>query len=190
MSKSYFLQDEFVALRLLEADDAEQCTQWMNDSAVTKWMVMNTFPHAEVDCKKELESLQGALPGPLQPLKFPTVLPFAILLPTMGMHIGNVGLFSINWVARSAEIRVLIGNNRCLRKGYATVAYTLLITYAFQTLGLHRISAGYTFGNIASKRLHVKLGFSVEGKRREAIFRNGKWIHAIEVGLLASEWKP
>ncbi len=51
-----------------------------------------------------------------------------------------------------------------------------IIDYAFNVLKLHRIEASVEIGNIASKKLLIKLGFQYEGTLKECELKNGKFI--------------
>lgn len=73
--------------------------------------------------------------------------------------------------------------------GYATSASELLLTYAFDELGLHRIEATTFVSNEASKRVLEKLGFTEEGIARKAVHVEGEWIDKLQFGLLETEWQ-
>lgn len=73
--------------------------------------------------------------------------------------------------------------------GYATSASRLLVGYAFDELGLHRIEASTFASNSASKRVLEKLGFTEEGRARKAAYIEGAWIDKQQFGLLESEWE-
>jgi RimJ/RimL family protein N-acetyltransferase len=85
---------------------------------------------------------------------------------------GTVGLTAIDWLNRSAEVAVMM-----LNPDVEPVAVNALTTYAFQTLGLHRL---YT-DTLTDRRAQVfrDAGFSQEGEAREAYWRDGRWVTAI-----------
>ena len=74
-------------------------------------------------------------------------------------------------------------------QGYATEAASCLLSYGFETLGLHRISADTTSANPASWKLMERLGMRREANLREAEFREGEWIDYYIYGILADEWE-
>lgn len=82
------------------------------------------------------------------------------------------------WVARDAW-----GN------GYATAASRLLLDHAFGRLGLHRVRAKAFDTNPASHRVLEKLGFSEEGRERDAAYADDQWVDVLRYGLLESEWR-
>jgi RimJ/RimL family protein N-acetyltransferase len=73
-------------------------------------------------------------------------------------------------------------------QGYATEAAGVLMAYAFTVLGLHRIQADTSAGNVASWKVMERLGMRPEGHLREAGFDDGQWVDLLVYGLLAGEW--
>jgi RimJ/RimL family protein N-acetyltransferase len=73
--------------------------------------------------------------------------------------------------------------------GYATAGSELLLSHAFNELGLHRIEASAFASNDASRRVLEKLGFSEEGTARKAAFVDGEWTDNVRYGLLEEEWR-
>lgn len=60
-------------------------------------------------------------------------------------------------------------------KGYMTEGMGLVLKYAVEDLGLHRIEANIQPENIASKRLVKRLGFQKEGFSPKYMQIGGKW---------------
>jgi RimJ/RimL family protein N-acetyltransferase len=74
-------------------------------------------------------------------------------------------------------------------KGYGTEAIKWALEWGFLVGGLHRVSiAGFSF-NEGARRLYERLGFVVEGRSREVVWKNGAWHDSIEMGLLEGEWR-
>ncbi|MGF9905848.1 GNAT family N-acetyltransferase [Brevibacillus porteri] len=61
------------------------------------------------------------------------------------------------------------------RKGYMTEAVKLVVAYAFETLGLHRLEAGVMPHNIGSIKVLLKAGFHKEGIAKKNVKINGRW---------------
>ena len=70
------------------------------------------------------------------------------------------------------------------RQGYGKEAVRGVLTYAFTTLGLHRIEAHILEENIASIKLIEALGFTSEGIARHYAKRNGVWEDHIRYALI------
>lgn len=60
-------------------------------------------------------------------------------------------------------------------KGYMTEAVKLVVAYAFETLGLHRLEAGVMPHNIGSIKVLLKAGFHKEGIAKKNVKINGRW---------------
>ena len=52
-------------------------------------------------------------------------------------------------------------------------AVRLAVAWAFDAMGLHRVEAHHFVENPASGRVLAKAGFSMEGRRRGAVWRDG-----------------
>ena len=104
--------------------------------------------------------------------------------------LGMIGLHNINWIHRNSSSGIWIGKAEDRGKGYATDAKMLLCYHAFCTLNLHRLYTNSYEFNVASQKFNEKCGYKVEGRKREHMFRAGRYWDSIETGLLRSEWLP
>ena len=103
--------------------------------------------------------------------------------------IGVCGLHNINPKDRNAVFGITIGAKEHWGKGYGTEAAKLMIAYGFDYLNLHRISSSVIDSNESSIRMHDKLGFTKEGRRKEVFFKNGQYQDEITFGIVRSDWK-
>jgi diamine N-acetyltransferase len=74
-------------------------------------------------------------------------------------------------------------------QGYATEFYDYILDYLFGACRLNRVELVTLKDNDIAQNLYKKLGFVVEGERREAIFRDGHYKNLVAMGLLATEWQ-
>lgn len=105
------------------------------------------------------------------------------------MHIGNIALQRINWVSRSAELAIIVGDKKYWNKGVGTEAYMLMLGYAFDRLNLNRISSGQTLQNIGMINVCKKCGMKEEGVARESMFKKGKYIDTVTYSILRREYE-
>ncbi len=114
-------------------------------------------------------------------------LVFAIIRKEDGWIIGAVGL-TFEQEHYRAEIGYWVGRQfwNC---GYATEAAATAITYAFEELLIHRITASHFVRNVASGRVLEKLGMQREGLFKEHLLKDGVWEDVIIRAILRSEWK-
>lgn len=99
-----------------------------------------------------------------------------------GVTLGNVR----RGVAQAATLGYWIGQPYA-RQGYMTDALKATITFAFQTLQLHRLEAACLPSNEASRGVLYKLGFREEGYARKYLRINGDWHDHMLFALLAEE---
>ena len=71
----------------------------------------------------------------------------------------------------------------------ATEAVELLLGFAFERLGLHRLEADADPQNVGSLRVLERQGFRREGYLRERWHTLGQVQDAVFLGLLRREWK-
>lgn len=67
------------------------------------------------------------------------------------------------------------GESASAGKGYMTEGMGLVLRYAIEDLGLHRIEANIQPDNLASKKLVQRLGFTKEGFSPKYMQIGGKW---------------
>jgi RimJ/RimL family protein N-acetyltransferase len=108
------------------------------------------------------------------------------LLNENDRHIGFVGLHSINWRMRTAVGGLMIGERNSWDQGYATDAVRTRTRFAFEQLGLHRIS-GHTV-NPAMRRVYEKCGYQHEGTARKLRWRHGRWLDAELYAILEDDY--
>ncbi|HEX9889577.1 MAG TPA: GNAT family protein [Nitriliruptorales bacterium] len=101
---------------------------------------------------------------------------------------GRLSLGRLQWPEATAMLGMsLLPDSR--RKGYGIDALRVLCAFAFEQLNLHKISLGTWAFNEAAQALYRKVGFVVEGRERDFLFRDGAYHDSIAMGLLASEWR-
>lgn len=101
--------------------------------------------------------------------------------------IGTATLFHVTTANRRAEIGFAVGRAHQGR-GLASEAVAILIAFAFDSLGLHRLEADVDPRNGPSLRLLERQGFRREGFLRERHFVGGEIQDTVLLGLLRPEW--
>lgn len=102
--------------------------------------------------------------------------------------VGFVALFAIEWGNRTAQCAIGIGDAAFRGKGYGTEGLTLLLQYAFRELNLHRVGLDVISYNQSAINLYERLGFQLEGRRRQAVWREGRYFDRLDMGILYDEW--
>ncbi|MFH9414908.1 GNAT family N-acetyltransferase [Streptomyces rochei] len=117
----------------------------------------------------------------------PDRLDLAVTDSADGEVLGEVVLHA--WVPeeRSCTFRTLIGA-RGRGRGIGTEATRLIVGYAFEELGLHRVQLDAYAFNDRALRVYEKVGFVREGVRREVERRDGVWVDEVLMAVLDHEW--
>jgi RimJ/RimL family protein N-acetyltransferase len=169
---SAFLSDGDITLRPIERTDLEQLRTWRNDpelrSRTREWKALN------------LENQTRWF----ERMSDPQRTDHMFILEHETQAIGVIGLCGWNHHDRHAEISFYIGDAEHRGKGYMKRALSLLIGWGFQQ-GLHRIWAEVYDFNVASVKLLEKLGFTYEGRQRQHVFRDGRFVDSVMMGLLS-----
>lgn len=114
-------------------------------------------------------------------------IPFFIFTNQGGTLAGGITLGNIrHGVSQSAQIGYWVGE-RYAGKGLMLEAVNLVIPYAFDTLGLHRIEAACIPDNMRSIRVLEKARFTREGLLRSYLRINGSWQDHYLYALIASD---
>ena len=102
--------------------------------------------------------------------------------------IGTCALSQLDSDNGSALYHITIGEKDAWGRGYGTEATALMMGHAFGGLGLHRIALSVFAFNERATRSYQSVGFVIEGRAREAIWRDGRWWDEISMSLLDSDW--
>jgi RimJ/RimL family protein N-acetyltransferase len=105
-----------------------------------------------------------------------------------GTLVGNCGLR----LDRPGAVQGDLGYELAPRywgRGYATEAGAAMLSFGFETLGLHRIWADCLAENTASQRVLEKLGMRCEGRLRENRWLKGRWCDTLLYAILEQEWR-
>ncbi len=169
-----FIEGEHVYLREIQISDVnKKYCNWMNDTEITQYLE-SRFEKWSI---KKLKDYVGKI------LKNPDYVFFAIISKDENKHIGNIKIGPINRIHKFADVGIVIGEKSFWGKGYATEAIKLVVSYAFNTLNLHKLTAGAYANNIGSIKAFQKAGFLVEGRRKKHFSSDGNYIDGILLGI-------
>ena len=114
---------------------------------------------------------------------------------TMAIHerptdrlIGTCAFSQLDGDNGSALYHITIGEKEVWGRGFGTEATQLMLDHAFSRLGLHRVGLSVFSFNERAIRSYEKVGFVVEGRARDAIYRDGRYWDEIDMSMLESEW--
>ncbi|HEY4386107.1 MAG TPA: GNAT family protein [Ktedonobacteraceae bacterium] len=104
-----------------------------------------------------------------------------------GKLVGAIDFAGMSWERRLAEIGYWLDKDM-QGKGIITKAARTLTTYAFQEYGLNKVEIRAAAGNLRSRAVPERLGFTQEGTIRQVAWLDGKAHDLVVYGMLASEW--
>jgi RimJ/RimL family protein N-acetyltransferase len=116
-------------------------------------------------------------------------LELAVVLRETGELIGETGLYSIDWIARTAESGSWLYRAADRGQGYGTEAKLLLLEYAFDRLGLNMIWASVKERNPRSQAALRKQGYRDAGRFTWSGYGPDGFENARMFDLLATEWR-
>jgi len=90
--------------------------------------------------------------------------------------IGHISLYAIKRLPYSSAFVGYAMDEIYVGKGIVTEAVELVVQFAFEQIGLHRVEAYVSTENSASIRVLEKSGFQQEGLLRKLLYINGQWV--------------
>jgi RimJ/RimL family protein N-acetyltransferase len=100
--------------------------------------------------------------------------------------IGDVGLYNIHAVHRSAEFGIVVDRSTW-GKGIGTRVMRAMVDYGFDELKLQRIELHVLADNERAIAVYRKLGFREEGRLRRAVFKGARLHDVLVMAVLSDE---
>lgn len=173
------IHGKVIKLRSLEMEDMATLRNIANDPEVEKLVGGWSFPISV----KEQEEWYNMIYRDKKNLRF------AIETEKHGM-IGMADLRNIDWKNKTAFHGMKIGNQDYRGMGYGTDVVMTVMKYAFEELGLNRLDGSMLEYNIPSQKLYInKCGWTVEGKKRQHIFKSNEFHDQLIVGILKKDYE-
>jgi [ribosomal protein S5]-alanine N-acetyltransferase len=169
---------EKVYLRALERADAVHLQPWLNDIEITRGLIL--YRPISLDAEETIVSGIN---------KSERELILGIVDLAADALVGGIGLHDIDPQSRQARLGLFIGNKTAQGMGFGTEATRLMVTYAFDTLNLNRVSLKVYENNPRAAHVYEKVGFVREGVLRQDAYREGRYLDATVMSVLRDEWK-
>lgn len=172
---------ERIRFRAVERDDLRWFVAWFNDPEVRTGLQV----HLPMSMTQEEIWFENMVK------RSPETHPMVIEVddPDGWIPIGNIGIDQHNTNAHSAEFGIFIGNKTYWNKGYGTEATELMLKHCFETLNLNRVSLQVYENNPGAIRCYEKAGFVHEGRLRQAVFREGKYLDVFVMSVIKNDWQ-
>ena len=172
-------QSERLFYRAVEPDDDEFITTMYRDAptVINAAPFLHT-PRSVADSRKHLEYVADCLLG--------------VMICSQDQNI-PIGVMTLNASGtrmqhhRHSELGIKIIPKH-QNHGYGTEAIQWALKWGFRHANLHRIEiTGFEY-NEGALKLYQRLGFKVEGRRREYLWFDGRFWDYIMMGMLKDEW--
>lgn len=178
------LETKRLIIRSWQESDLDDLIEGLNNLNVARWMAFVPFPYSKEDAEKWIAyCMNNDRDGNKNGYEL------AVELKSAHKVIGGVGVSGISKIHGTATGGIWI-NESFHGNGYGKETFTEKIRFAFEDLGLRKLENGFFTGNEASKRMQEKLGYRIEGKRRQKYFcmADGQLKDEVITGLLREEW--
>lgn len=172
---------KIVKLRAIEEKDNRVLREMINDPYIESKTAGWSFPVSEIQQKNWSLNL-GNNSNNLN-------LAIVLLDDEEDKCIGMANLVSIDWKNRSGFHGIKL-HSETRGRGIAKDSVIAIMRYAFEELNLNRLDGSIIESNIPSKKLYVdKCGWKVEGLKKEAIFKNGRFQDNLILGITKKEYE-
>lgn len=172
-------------LREKQESDVEDFFNYYSDSEVSRFILCQ-IPQDVEEARVELHYWRNVFYNN-------DGIYFAIALKDSNKMIGSIGLTGYNSYNSRIEISYDLDKNYWNR-GIMTKAVLAVSKYAFNNFSqnlnrtpINRVEAFASVNNIASKKLLLKCGFSLEGILRQHRFHKGEFVDVFSFSLLAND---
>lgn len=169
------IDDGTLGLFPFEPDDSKVYRQWVNDEGFAR-LLGRAKPVTQSQHETWYEGLVSST----------STVVFAVRHLASGAYLGNVWLHGIHWVNRTAELRILLGDQEPREKGQGTRACALLLRFGFEKLGLHKVYLYVSSGNPRARRAFEQAGFRDEGTLKEEFFVDGEFLDVYRMAAFRS----
>lgn len=172
------IEGKNIYLRIMELEDMDCYREMINAPAISDKVVGWGFPVAR---ETQLDWYRKAVNDEKNKR-------FTIVDKETGKPIGMVTLSGIDWHNRSATHGIKLHPSCPKGKGIGTDAVMTLMRYAFEEVGLNRLDSSWMEDNIPSEKLYLKCGWTIEGIKKNAIYRNGRYHNLKITGITREDY--
>ncbi len=172
------LVGERVFLRPFSKRDLDYIQRWSTDAELRK-LTGEVAPISQVEAEKYYRELRADQ----------NRVWFVIVLKKGNRVIGEAGLLRMFKPWRHTDMTIIIGEKDARGKGYGKEAGRLLLSYAFEHLGFHRVSIGVVGFNKNAIRFWKSLGFKKEGVHRDGYFCDNEYSDFVMMSILEDEYR-
>lgn len=173
IDKSLRIEGNQIYLRPITLDDTDMVVKWRNSPEVMKNFIFRT----PLTRKMHIDWFHNKIEQGL-------VYQFIICDKSTNQPLGSVYLQNFEEQHYRAEEGIFLGEEAAHGKGIGTEAAKLLIKYAFEVLGLHKLTARVLAYNLASAKMHERAGYIKESYLKDELFLDGRFEDLVFYGII------
>lgn len=168
------LKGQKVLLRAIEKEDLPLLQNMINDDELERMVVGWSLPVSSTQQEQWFEDIAADN----------NKVRFSVELEKE--FIGTVILENIDWKNRNLEISIKLFKSK--KEGLGTDTIKTILKFTFEELNMNKIEANILDYNIASIKTFEKCGFKLDGRKRQAVYKNGKYNDVLNYSILKDEY--
>ncbi len=173
------IEGERITLRRITKQDAPDMFAYCHDPEVSRHLLWSPHPSMEYTCRY--------IDAVLKQYKAHSFFDFAVVCKEDGRMIGTCGFTRVDMPNKTVELGYVLAAPYWHR-GIATEAVSLILRFAFHTLGFHRAEARYMVENDRSRAVMENNGMQFEGVARHAVCVKGSYRDIGRCAILKDEF--
>jgi RimJ/RimL family protein N-acetyltransferase len=170
-----------IRLRAAEPTDVPNYVRWLNDPEV----IENLLRYTPLSSIEEQAWFDTMIKGPAEE----HALVIEVQEDDKWIAIGGTSFHSVDWKNRAAEIGIMIGEKKYWNRGYGRDTMRLMLSHGFNDLNLNRIYLFVFDTNQRAIKAYNAAGFVEEGRLRQDIYKNGRFIDTHIMSVLRGDWQ-
>ena len=164
-------------LTKLEAEHATVTyLKWISDRKVSDLTYAGQFPPSLQQLESWIEGFDNR-----------SSIALAVIDVKTGNHVGNATLNNINWVTRTADLGLMIGDRDFANSAFIEESWRTTIQYAFNDLHLRRLYTGILEPAKEYLTAAKNLGMKHEGTWREQSYVGNDLVDEFLFGIMDDE---
>lgn len=156
-------------LRPILKEDLVNLNKWKNDEETFKYLGGGFMPVSIDQQENWMDSMIDTLGSSKR----------FIICENNTTPLGMIGLYNINWIHRTCELGVYIGNKESKGKGHGKESCELIENFAKEYLNVRKVKLNVVLDNEAAILFWERLGYKKVGELEEERFIKGEYKNLI-----------
>lgn len=165
-------------LRELQRDDLPTVNEWRNNPDL---IALLGAPYRYINCEVDDRWFDVYMNNRAKEVR-------CTVTDENGDVLGLISLTGIDSLNQTAELHIMLAPEH-QNKGAGSFAVKEMLSHAFRNLNLRRIELSVLNDNARAKHVYEKLGFQIEGVKKQAVYKNGKFKDMAFYAILKDDWQ-